>query len=203
MIKLADHHSTEPRVRERHVSTEESIGAHVQGNLACVAWKTPELGEAGTREPAHVVEPRTWDREAERASLLTPREIEVFFLLGAGASNRSIATRLGITERTVKAHVARIMNKVGVESRLQAGLVAYAYQLTAQESTSSGRSINDSSESGEYASKGDVFQRRKCPAGVEECSIGPAPGNLVRSQDDGNLRRPATPATPNRLLNGA
>nr|AHE14866.1 putative two-component regulator [uncultured bacterium] len=61
--------------------------------------------------------------------LLSVREFEVFLLLGSGNSNRSIATTLRITERTVKAHVARIMNKIGVESRLQAGLVAYAYQF--------------------------------------------------------------------------
>ncbi|MEU6183886.1 response regulator transcription factor [Streptomyces coeruleorubidus] len=203
VIKLADQHSTEPRVRGSHTPTEGSIGGNVQGNLACVSWRSPELDESGSREPAPAVEPRTWDREAERASLLTPREIEVFFLLGAGASNRSIATRLGITERTVKAHVARIMNKVGVESRLQAGLVAYTYQLTAQESTSPGHRSDDSPDPGERASTDDVFQRLKCPAGIQECSINPASGRRGRYQDDGTLRRSAKPATPNRLLNGA
>ncbi|MCP9624663.1 LuxR C-terminal-related transcriptional regulator [Nocardia otitidiscaviarum] len=70
-----------------------------------------------------------WQNETARAALLSSREIQVFWLLGNGRSNRAIAGQLQITERTVKAHVARIMAKLGVESRLQAGLVSYAYQL--------------------------------------------------------------------------
>ncbi|MFI9402170.1 response regulator transcription factor [Nocardia sp. NPDC052316] len=78
------------------------------------------------------VAPPTWHDETARAALLSSREIQVFRLLGSGRSNRAIAGQLQITERTVKAHVARIMAKVGVESRLQAGLVSYAYQLAQQ-----------------------------------------------------------------------
>lgn len=70
-----------------------------------------------------------WHNETARAKLLSSRESEVFVLLAHGSSNRSIARQLQITERTAKAHVARIMTKLGVESRLQAGLVSYAYQL--------------------------------------------------------------------------
>ncbi|MFF3226950.1 response regulator transcription factor [Nocardia suismassiliense] len=76
--------------------------------------------------------PPAWHNEAARAALLSSRENEVFWLLGSGRSNRAIAAQLQITERTVKAHVARIMAKLGVESRLQAGLVSYAYQLATQ-----------------------------------------------------------------------
>ncbi|MBF6330380.1 response regulator transcription factor [Nocardia transvalensis] len=75
------------------------------------------------------ITPPTWQNETARAALLSSREIQVFWLLGNGRSNRAIAGQLQITERTVKAHVARIMAKLGVESRLQAGLVSYAYQL--------------------------------------------------------------------------
>ncbi|HEX4814566.1 MAG TPA: LuxR C-terminal-related transcriptional regulator [Nonomuraea sp.] len=64
-----------------------------------------------------------------RALLLSPREIQVFLLLGSGLSNRAIAIKLNITERTAKAHLTRIMAKLEVESRLQAGLVSYAIQL--------------------------------------------------------------------------
>lgn len=68
-----------------------------------------------------------WSREAERAALLSAREREVFLLLGAGCCNRKISARLDVTERTVKAHVASIMAKLQVESRLQAGLVAQSH----------------------------------------------------------------------------
>ncbi|MER7016297.1 LuxR C-terminal-related transcriptional regulator [Saccharopolyspora sp. NPDC000359] len=74
--------------------------------------------------------PRVWCSELKRTALLSPREIQVFIQLGNGKSNRAISLKLQITERTVKAHVARIMAKLGVESRLQAGLVSYAYQLS-------------------------------------------------------------------------
>ncbi|WP_079175280.1 helix-turn-helix domain-containing protein [Streptomyces malaysiense] len=60
---------------------------------------------------------------------LSAREHQVFLMLGAGHSNRSIAARLRVTERTVKAHVAQVLSKLQVESRLQAGLVAHAYRV--------------------------------------------------------------------------
>jgi DNA-binding CsgD family transcriptional regulator len=48
---------------------------------------------------------------------LTSRELEVLGALAAGARNTQIATDLGIAERTVKAHLASIYQKLGVESR--------------------------------------------------------------------------------------
>ena len=58
------------------------------------------------------------------ARLLSERETAVFELLGLGYDNRSMARVLGISERTVKRHVTAILAKLGLESRLQAGLVA-------------------------------------------------------------------------------
>lgn len=62
-------------------------------------------------------------------SSLSQRELEVFRALGDGASNRLIARKLAIKERTVKAHVAQILAKLRVESRLQAGIVAFAWAM--------------------------------------------------------------------------
>jgi DNA-binding NarL/FixJ family response regulator len=59
-----------------------------------------------------------------RAHTLTSRERAVFQLLGAGHDNRSIARELEISERTVKRYVTAILTKLGLESRLQAGLAA-------------------------------------------------------------------------------
>lgn len=70
-----------------------------------------------------------WHEELARVRNLSGRERQVFDLIGAGHSNRGIADRLHVTERTVKAHVASILAKLGVESRLQAGLVAQVHQL--------------------------------------------------------------------------
>lgn len=55
---------------------------------------------------------------------LSAREWTVFQFLGSGYDNRSIARELGVSERTVKRHVTVILGKLGLESRLQAGLAA-------------------------------------------------------------------------------
>ncbi|QLJ04527.1 helix-turn-helix transcriptional regulator [Streptomyces sp. NEAU-sy36] len=70
-----------------------------------------------------------WSEALAGVVHLSVRERQVFLMLGAGHSNRSIAARLRVTERTVKAHVAQVLSKLRVESRLQAGLVAHAYRV--------------------------------------------------------------------------
>jgi DNA-binding NarL/FixJ family response regulator len=61
---------------------------------------------------------------ASPSSSLTPREREVLALVGAGLSNKIIALRLGISEATVKAHLTRIYQQIGVTDRTQAALWA-------------------------------------------------------------------------------
>ena len=53
---------------------------------------------------------------------LTAREWEVLALIGEGLSNRLIARRLGIAEKTVKAHLTSIFSQIGVADRVQAAL---------------------------------------------------------------------------------
>jgi DNA-binding NarL/FixJ family response regulator len=55
---------------------------------------------------------------------LTPREREVLTLLAQGHANKAIAPRLGITEHTVKAHVAAIYDKLGARNRAEAVMAA-------------------------------------------------------------------------------
>ncbi len=62
-----------------------------------------------------------------KVSRLTPREMDVFLLLPGGPSNRDLAGALHITERTVKAHLASIVDKLELGSRMEACLVAWAY----------------------------------------------------------------------------
>src|ERR671932_108269 len=50
---------------------------------------------------------------------LTPREREVAALVAQGLTNRQIASRLVISERTAEFHVEQILNKLGVHSRAQ------------------------------------------------------------------------------------
>lgn len=54
---------------------------------------------------------------------LTEREYEVAKAVALGASNKEIAAQLGITERTIKAHVGAILEKVQVRDRLQLALL--------------------------------------------------------------------------------
>ncbi|AUN40303.1 response regulator transcription factor [Tsukamurella tyrosinosolvens] len=55
---------------------------------------------------------------------LTDRERDVLAGLGEGLSNQQIARRLDIGEATVKTHVSRVLMKLGVQSRVQAAVVA-------------------------------------------------------------------------------
>jgi DNA-binding NarL/FixJ family response regulator len=55
---------------------------------------------------------------------LTRREHQVLTLIAHGHSNKRIALELGIAEKTVKAHVGRVLAKLGVADRTQAALLA-------------------------------------------------------------------------------
>jgi two-component system, NarL family, nitrate/nitrite response regulator NarL len=58
------------------------------------------------------------------AEALTPREQEVLQLMASGLSNKEIARRLAISEHTAKFHVAKLLQKLGAESRSEAVFVA-------------------------------------------------------------------------------
>ncbi len=63
-------------------------------------------------------------RELPAAEALTPRERQVVALLADGLSNRSIADRLRISERTVEKHVENVLGKLSLGTRVQVALWA-------------------------------------------------------------------------------
>jgi DNA-binding NarL/FixJ family response regulator len=63
-------------------------------------------------------------RRGRKEVELTPREREVLGLVGLGLANKQIARRLEITERTVKAHLTSVFQRIGVTDRVQAALWA-------------------------------------------------------------------------------
>lgn len=59
-----------------------------------------------------------------RLSTLTPQQVRVLMMLSEGMLNKQIAYELSVSEATVKAHVSAILQKLGVESRTQAVIMA-------------------------------------------------------------------------------
>ena len=101
----------------------------------CVAAAKKSLGEAGFQDSfrrgakmalgevlAYALgEAETAQVDPAQSALqrLSRREIEVARLITGGATNREIAARLFVAERTVKTHIEHILNKLGVGSRAQ------------------------------------------------------------------------------------
>ncbi len=79
----------------------------------------PALAE---RVAARVRSPAPVD---ERLSLLSPQETAVLSAMAEGLSNRQIAERMHLTEKTVKNYVSNVLAKLGVERRTQAALLAH------------------------------------------------------------------------------
>jgi len=65
-------------------------------------------------------------RQGAPAVNLTPREIDILELVTEGLSNRDVAKRLSLSEKTVKAHLAAIFRKLGVANRTQAAMAGLA-----------------------------------------------------------------------------
>jgi len=66
---------------------------------------------------------------------LTQREREVLTMVASGADNLQISARLGITERTVKAHVSNLYRKLEVQNRVEMAMVMYQSNRILPEST--------------------------------------------------------------------
>ncbi|MFA5787421.1 MAG: response regulator transcription factor [Actinomycetota bacterium] len=93
----------------------QAIRAAAEGH----AHLQPEIAAALARQVAKPAAPLGPMHQG-----LTPREMEVLCHIGHGMSNRLIARRLGVSEKTVKTHVSAILAKLQVRDRTQAALWA-------------------------------------------------------------------------------
>ncbi len=85
---------------------------------SAVASAEAEAGRYARR--LTVADDRDIDDEPARVEPLTPREREVLELMAEGLPNKAIAARLGISDQTVKFHVASVTAKLGAANRTDA-----------------------------------------------------------------------------------
>ncbi|SDY45408.1 regulatory protein, luxR family [Modestobacter sp. DSM 44400] len=71
-----------------------------------------------------VVERRRSEPAGDRLAGLTDRERAVLRLIGEGLTNRQIAERMGLAEKTVKNYTSHLLAKLGLERRTQAAILA-------------------------------------------------------------------------------
>jgi DNA-binding NarL/FixJ family response regulator len=66
-------------------------------------------------------------RDGRLFGSLSPREREILGMLGRGWSTKPIASRTGLSEKTVSVHISHVIEKLGVRGRIQAALLARQY----------------------------------------------------------------------------
>ncbi|ANB16052.1 response regulator transcription factor [Dokdonella koreensis] len=107
----------------------EDLQTALRAILACQTWIPPErradVAATGTDAGDGTL--------ATRLNTLSPQQFRVLALVAQGRLNKQIAAALAIQERTVKAHVTAIFEKLGVRNRTQAGVLLSTLQLTARE----------------------------------------------------------------------
>jgi DNA-binding NarL/FixJ family response regulator len=145
---LATFRRTRPHLRlivlgleEDHDYIQRIIGAGAKGYLAHTAKESEirlaiEIVQDGSAWAPRKVLARLLEvsseakrREDAKEPKFTERERQVLRLLVAGHPNRAIAEELGIDLMTVKAHVGRLMRKVGVDNRITLSVQAVSRNL--------------------------------------------------------------------------
>ena len=104
---------------ERHTLREAlDINADVVGEFD--TWAAARDAAIAADAILLPMTPRETDADQILYEPLTPREIEVLELVAEGLSNKSIADRLGISDHTVKFHIASLSGKLGAGNRTDA-----------------------------------------------------------------------------------
>ena len=110
--KLRERATLGPELEEAGIEIAGEFDTLAQAQVSTITADaillTGRAGDSPTQVEEWIVQP------------LTPRELEVLQLLSDGLSNKSVAERLGISDQTVKFHVASISSKLGASNRTDA-----------------------------------------------------------------------------------
>lgn len=104
----------------------DDLNAAISTILNCGQWLPESIR-------ATVLRTRSSNSDADMASKLSslsPQQFRVLRMVADGLLNKQIADRLNVQERTVKAHVSAIFERLGVRNRTQAGIVLRELELT-------------------------------------------------------------------------
>jgi len=104
---------------------KEIRGADIVGAIRTVAEGGSLLDPQATQRVLDRI--RHGDEDDQRLAVLTERERTIFDLIGEGLTNRQIAERVHLAEKTVKNYVSNILMKMGMERRTQAA--AYSARI--------------------------------------------------------------------------
>ncbi len=105
------------RLRARHLGASGFISKSLNPQVIMAALDSILMGGVFFDEP-DMETPEDDDEE------LTPRQLEVLDLLAKGCANKEIEDRLGLADRTVRAHLTVIFKALGVQSRIRAVMAA-------------------------------------------------------------------------------
>ena len=122
IIFLSGHGNIPTTVRTIKAGAEDFLAKPISKKVLLDA-----IGRALERCHATLAQREQTDFLQARVSKLTPRERKVFELVARGQMNKQVAFALGTTERTIKAHRQKVMQKLNVQSLLE--LVAVAERL--------------------------------------------------------------------------
>jgi len=97
----------------------------IRAVLACEQWLPASLKASVARTHSSSADAEL----AARLASLSPQQFRVLTLVAKGLLNKQIADRLDVQERTVKAHLSAIFERLGVRNRTQAGVVLRELEL--------------------------------------------------------------------------
>ncbi|HVI60150.1 MAG TPA: response regulator transcription factor [Luteimonas sp.] len=98
----------------------------IRSVMACEQWLPATLRASVARAQSSADDSAL----AARLASLSPQQFRVLALVAQGLLNKQIADRLDVQERTVKAHLSAIFDRLGVRNRTQAGVVLRELELS-------------------------------------------------------------------------